>query len=150
MKGRLSVARANGSCSIRQAVLTVIAVSSLAANPASAHHSYAATYDVNRPVMVEGVVADMSWRNPHAFLLVEAEDEDGELVVWEFEMSPVVMLIRYGWKPELLNDGDPVIVHGFMARTGTALRAAAREVTFKDGSTLIAGPGEGAIEGGAR
>ena len=92
----------------------------------------------------------MSWRNPHAFLFVEAEDEDGASVIWEFEMSPVVMLIRYGWRPEMLNEGDPVSVHGFMARTGTGLRAAAREVTFKDGSTLIAGPGEGAIEGGAR
>jgi hypothetical protein len=100
--------------------------------------------------MVEGVVSKMSWRNPHAFLFVDTRNEDGEPVIWEFEMSPVVMLIRYGWKPEMLNDGDPVTVHGFMARTGSGLRAAARDVTFKDGSTLIAGPGEGAIEGGAR
>jgi hypothetical protein len=150
MKRRVSASRANGLYSVLQVALTAIIVSSLGANPARAHHSYAATYDVKQPVMVEGVVSKMSWRNPHAFLFVEAENEDGELVIWEFEMSPVVMLIRYGWKPEMLNDGDPVTVHGFKARTGSALRAAARDVTFNDGSTLIAGPGEGAIEGGAR
>jgi len=115
-----------------------------------AHHSYAATYDVSKPVEIHGEISEMSWRNPHAFLFVRTEDETGNTVIWEFELSPTVMLIRSGWKPDMVKAGDPVSVKGFIARDTTSHRAAAREVILKDGTSLIAGPGEGEVKGGAR
>lgn len=104
-------------------------------------HSFAATYDADKPITIEGVVARMSWRNPHAFLYVDVTEEGGSAVTWEFELSPSAMLLRYGWTPDMIRVGAPIVVRGFQARDGTLRLANARDVTLEDGRTVLAGPG---------
>jgi len=43
----------------------------------SAHHAFAAEYDVNKPVSISGTVTEFKWTNPHAWLYVEATHEEG-------------------------------------------------------------------------
>ena len=38
------------------------------ATPATAHHNWAAFYDVNGDMEIEGVVSEVIWRNPHVVM----------------------------------------------------------------------------------
>ena len=42
-----------------------------AAAAAAAHHSFAAEFDINRPVTLTGSVTKIEWTNPHAWLFID-------------------------------------------------------------------------------
>ena len=109
----------------------------------SAHHSFAAEYDGEKPVTVSGTVAKIEWTNPHIHFYVDAKDEAGAVTQWKFEGYPPNMLLRQGWKREAtLKPGDLVTVFAWRARLDANL-AAAREITFADGHKMAVGPPAG-------
>ncbi|HEX7080269.1 MAG TPA: DUF6152 family protein [Gammaproteobacteria bacterium] len=109
-----------------------------AAVPASAHHSFAAQYDRDRPITVTGKVAKLEWTNPHARLYVDAVDENGETLHWDFELGPPNNLMRLGWRCDSLVPGMPITVEGFLSRTEEFV-ANARTVKLADGREVFAG-----------
>jgi hypothetical protein len=46
----------------------IVASISLAAIPARAHHAFAAEFDINKPIKLQGTVTQMEWINPHAWI----------------------------------------------------------------------------------
>jgi hypothetical protein len=109
----------------------------------SAHHSFAAQYDADKPVTLTGTVAKIEWTNPHFHFYVDVKDDKGAVVQWAFEGYPPNMLIRQGWKKDVtLKPGMMVTVMGWRARVEPNL-VAAREVTFTDGSKMTSGPPAG-------
>lgn len=85
----------------------------------SAHHAFAAEYDVNRRVTVSGTVTRFEWTNPHVWLYV-ADGKDGSGgALWSFEMGSPGGLTRRGWAKTTLKAGDPVTVEGFGAKDGS-------------------------------
>ena len=106
--------------------------------PTSAHHSFAAEYDVKKLVTVSGVVTRFEWTNPHALLFVDGTDAEGEAGSWKFEMGAPGGLERRGWKKSDLQNGDRITVDGYAAKDGTKL-ANARTVTLADGRKLFGG-----------
>ena len=102
----------------------------------SAHHSFAAQYDVNKTVTIEGTVTKVEWMNPYVYFYVDVETE-GRVVNYGVENGPPTRLFRQGWQPDTLKAGDIVTVAGSLARDGSPL-VNASTVTM-NGRRLFAG-----------
>jgi hypothetical protein len=106
--------------------------------PGNAHHSFAAEFDVTRPIRLSGVVKRMEFSNPHSWIYIEVTTVDGEVQEWAVEGAAPNALIRRGWNKNSLPAGTKINVQGFQARD-RSYRAAGREVTLPDGSSLFVG-----------
>ena len=122
-------------------VLGVVAASGLllAGARVSAHHSFAAEFDADKPIKLTGIVTKVEWTNPHVWFYVNVKDpKTGEVTNWGAEMGPPHGLQRRGWRQNTLKIGDEVTVDGSMAKNG-AKRMNARSVTL---TSTGARPGE--------
>ena len=101
----------------------------------AAHHSFAAQYNSDDPVEFDGVVTRVEWKNPHAHFYVDVSGPDGTVENWDMELASPNMLVRNGWKRDLLKQGDRIHVTGSRANDGTNT-AATSLITLPDGNQL--------------
>lgn len=109
----------------------------LCAQSASAHHSFAANFDVNSTIELEGEITGVTWRNPHIKLAVTAEDG----TVWTIESHSVSNVARMNISRDVLAVGESVKIAGFPARrvedmvfmTHLLLKSG-REAIFQEGA----------------
>jgi len=104
----------------------------------SAHHSFSAEFDRNKPVTLEGKVYKMEWVNPHSWLHIDVRKPDGTVERWKIEGGSPSVLMRLGWNRNSLPAGTKVTVVGFQAKDGS-LRASSRELKFPDGRRMDLG-----------
>jgi hypothetical protein len=125
--------------SIRSTIVVAAVVGMAAASiRTSAHHSFAAEFDSTKPLTVTGTVQKLEWTNPHARLYVDAKDDKGNVVHWDFELGPPNGLMRRGWNRNSLKQGHMVTVQGFHSKTQPNI-ANARSVKLPDGREVFAG-----------
>src|SRR5213596_2755426 len=103
-----------------------------------AHHAFAAEFDINQPVKLQGKVTRMEWINPHAWIHVDVASPDGKVVAWMVEGGSPNILLRRGFTKESLLPGTEVTVEGYRAKNGEN-RANGSNITFKDGKRLFLG-----------
>ena len=108
-----------------------------AAAPLSAHHSFAAQYDANKPITLTGVVTKVEWMNPHARVYIDGKASDGSVTNWNLELASPNYLKRAGWSSTSLKEGDQVTIEGSLARSGANMANAA-SVTLADGQRVFA------------
>lgn len=125
----------------------------LAGTSAQAHHSFAAEFDKNAPVSLEGRVTKIEWINPHAWIHLGVPQTDGGTIVWMVEGGTPNTLLRAGLNKNTLSIGEEIVVRGYQAKDKAckpACKANGRDITFPDGRKIFMGSsGTGAPRDGA-
>jgi hypothetical protein len=125
------------------ALATAVAVST--ETSARAHHSFAAEFDITKPVTLAGKVTKIEWTNPHAYLFVDVADaQTGAVTNWEIEMGSPNGLTRLGWTRNMVKPGDAVTIEGSLGRTKSNLANARSVVMTATGKKLGAASSDGA------
>ena len=108
---------------MRKIVLLVIAATLLAGTAAYAHHSYGATYDTTKEVKLTGKLVQFTYRNPHAFVTIQAPDQNGVQQRWAIEWSGTTQLGNSGITRDSLRAGDEIVILARPSRVPGEYRA---------------------------
>jgi hypothetical protein len=122
----------------RKLTLAFVLLGSIGFGQALAHHSFTAEYDSNKPIVLKGTVTEMKWSNPHGWIYIDVQQDDGSVVNWALETSAANGLIRRGWRRDDLPPGTVLTVEGWQARNGSPT-ANISSATFEDGRRIFAG-----------
>ena len=120
------------------AVLVAGAGLLLSAVPVWAHHAFAAEFDANRPLKLQGKVTKWELVNPHSWIHLDVKGTDGKVVSWMVEGGSPNALFRLGFTKDSLPPGTEIVVEGYQAKDG-ANRAVGANLTFPDGKRLFLG-----------
>ena len=105
MKSRISVVFAS----------ILIAVGMVA--PLWAHHSFAAEYDLKKPMTIKGTIVQVRLENPHSWFVLDVKDaSSGKMERWLIEAGTPSGMIRNGYRPGVIKAGDEVTIEGFVSK----------------------------------
>lgn len=142
-----------GGAAILGSVGVLLGGSLLVTDSAVAHHAFAAEFDGNKPVNLRGKITRVEWINPHAWIHIEAVNDDGSKKAWMVEGGTPNTLLRRGVNRDSLKLGTEIVVRGYQSKDGLCVpkcRANGRDVTFPDGKKLFMGSsGTGAPKDGS-
>jgi Family of unknown function (DUF6152) len=102
-------------------VCACVAAALLAGAPAAyAHHSFAAVFDLNAPIVtMQATVVKYEFLNPHSRVEFDTVNDKGETERWTAQIGNTNALARLGWNKTVLNTGDKIKVDGIKARDGS-------------------------------
>jgi hypothetical protein len=116
--------------------LRLIAVTALlGAASLWAHHSLNAEYDTNKPVSLTGTLTSVDWRNPHAWIYLDAKTASGTVEKWQCELGSPNAMARAGFGRKSASPGDEIVLDGILAKDGSKT-CSTRVVKAKDGRVL--------------
>jgi hypothetical protein len=123
--------------------LLAAAIVALLAGKAMAHHSFAAAYNMEVPISIKGKIVEVRLTNPHSHFFLDVTNADGSTARWKFEAGTPSGMLRNGYSPKVIKQGDEVTINGFQARDGSD-NGMLRELIMADGTKYgMFGPQDG-------
>jgi hypothetical protein len=125
-----------GIMAFKSIVISTVAALALSGT-AWAHHSNA-HFDQNdgARVSLTGEVVEYQLINPHAFIYLNVEDENGEVIEWALQTGGNVgRLIRANWSQDSVVEGDMISATLAPMRDGTP-GGLLVDITLPDGTVL--------------
>jgi len=120
---------------IRTAAFSVLASFGVLTS-VSAHHSFAAAFDMTKPVTVQGTIVQVRLENPHSWFFLDVKDPvTGAVARWAFEAGTPSGMIRNGFTPGLIKKGAVVTIKGFHAKDPAQTMGMLRELVTADGTS---------------
>jgi len=125
---------------MRTTMIVVVAAVGLvlATVPVRAHHAFAAEFDQDKPIKVQGAVTKWELTNPRSWIYIDVKGEDGKAVTWMIEGASPNNLYRLGLTKESLPAGTEITVEGYQAKDGST-RAVGRNILFANGKKFFLG-----------
>src|SRR5688572_33281207 len=133
---------------MRRTVFTALAGGVFALGAAAvawAHHSFAAIYDMNQLITVQGTIVNVRLTNPHSWFFLDVKNATtGKVDRWAFEAGTPSGMIRNGYKPNELATGTVVTIVGRPAKDPSQNAGMLVTLTTAEGKTYgMFGPQEG-------
>jgi hypothetical protein len=129
-------------------MIRILFVLMLLTGRAEAHHAFAAEFDADRPLRLQGPVTRIEWVNPHAWIHIEVTTDEGSKEIWMVEGGTPNTLLRRGLNKNSLAIGTMIMVDGYQSKDRSK-RANGRDITLADGTTVFMGSsGTGAPKDG--
>jgi hypothetical protein len=102
----------------------------------NAHHSFAGFYDRERIIEIEGVLTEISWRNPHGRLRMDVTEASGTVTEWSIETGTISIFRIRGIEPDFVKVGERVRLAGQASvRSPTAMYA--QQMLLADGHEVL-------------
>ncbi len=111
-----------------------IAALLISSQPAAAHHS-GAGFNSEKVVELKGIVKEFQFKNPHTWIQVLVQDNNGKTIEWSLEWGSPNSLGRQGYRPSTFPPGAKVTMRFNPMRNGEPAGGfiAAK---FEDGTTI--------------
>ena len=104
----------------------------------NAHHAFAAAFDENKPVNLQGTVTKVELVNPHSWIWMDVKGPDGKVVNWGIEGGPPTNLFRNGITKTTLPIGTEIKVFAYQAKNGES-KCVGVFVEYLDGKKVFMG-----------
>ena len=112
----------------------------LAVAPLTAHHAFEVDFDSGNTADLAGIVTKVDWVNPHAFVFINIEDENGQTRNYSIELGPPYALVRGGWQRQTVKIGEAITMENVsLARDGSDRAGATRQsaLVLADGKRMV-------------
>jgi hypothetical protein len=106
--------------------------------PVAAHHAFAAAFDENKPINLQGTVTKVELVNPHSWLWIDVKGKDGTVTNWGIEGGPPSNLFRNGITKASLPIGTEIKLFGYQAKSGES-KGVGVFVEYLDGRKVFMG-----------
>jgi len=101
-----------------------------------AHHSFFGRFDNSSSMVIEGIVTNIHWQNPHVHIFLETMDDNGETIEWDLESGSPTLMQRAGIPRDALSVGMTIRVAAWPPLTGKR-EAFATNVLLPDGREFV-------------
>ena len=83
-----------------------------------AHHAVAGVYDLNKEVVLQGVLKKLNFTNPHASIELTVANPDGTFTDWVLTTASITTLTREGINKTSMKPGEKLKVTVLPAKNG--------------------------------
>ena len=113
--------------------MAVCGVVLMLCTPLVAHHSFGDVYLESDSIEIEGIILEFQYKNPHAWVFVEAADPFGQQKVYAAEWVSTSQLERAGITKNTLKPGDRVRIWGSPSKKLTETKIHLKRMQRSDG-----------------